>query len=417
MPSIARKNLFEDVPRFLVAQAGIMFAVSLVTIQIGILRGFTRSTGLLIDHSSADLWVASKDMVHLELSSPMPAERVVQAEKVEGVDRAEALMIRTSIWRDRDGGITPIRIFGFNPGSRIFAGWEITQGKLDDLKQPYTVIIDQANLKALKLNQSGDRATIGSFGNLPAQLVGTNTNTQSIPSSVFIFTSLENANAYGSSGVSPNVKCTQQADGGFNCATAIDPSATTPSKLEPPRTVSLADPISYVLIRAKAGQNLQQLKQRLETTLPGTRVYTQSEIANITRTYWTERTGVGFVLGLGAAVGFIVGMVIVGQILYSSVSDHLREFGTLKAMGASNWVIYSVILEQALWMAVLGYIPSIALCLGLGAWTQAAKGIMILITPATGAGIFVMTVVMCVGSALFAVQKVTRVDPAIVFKA
>lgn len=86
-------------------------------------------------------------------------------------------------------------------------------------------------------------------------------------------------------------------------------------------------------------------------------------------------------------------------------------------MGASNWVIYSVILEQALWMAVLGYIPSIALCLGLGAWTQAAKGIMILITPATGAGIFVMTVVMCVGSALFAVQKVTRVDPAIVFKA
>jgi putative ABC transport system permease protein len=109
--------------------------------------------------------------------------------------------------------------------------------------------------------------------------------------------------------------------------------------------------------------------------------------------------------------------VIVGQILYASVADHIREFGTLKAMGASNWVIYSVIVEQALWMAVLGYIPSMALCYALSSWTLGAKGVLILIEPTTAATVFVITVVMCVGSALFAVQKVTRVDPAIVFKA
>ncbi|MCU0550425.1 MAG: ABC transporter permease [Leptolyngbya sp. Prado105] len=141
MASIARKNLFEDIPRFLVAQAGIVFAVSLVTIQIGILRGFTRSTARLVDQSSADLWVASKDIVHLELSSPMPAQRVEQAQKVEGVDRAEALMIRSSIWRDSQGRITPIRIYGFDPSSRLFAGWEVTQGNLDALNQPYTVMV------------------------------------------------------------------------------------------------------------------------------------------------------------------------------------------------------------------------------------------------------------------------------------
>jgi putative ABC transport system permease protein len=418
MASIARKNLFEDIPRFLVAQAGIVFAVSLVTIQLGILKGFSRSTARLIDYSTADLWVASKDMVHMELSTPMPAERVMQAQAVEGVERAEALMIRTSIWRDSQGRISPIRVFGFDPDSRIFATWDISKGDLKALKQPYTVMIDQAQLKSLGLNQPGDRGNIGAFSSLPAQLVGYTKDTQSIASSTFIYTSLENANAYGLGNASTSVRCIQQPDGSTACINASEtPLNSTPVNPEPPRRVNVSDPISFVLIRAKSGQDLSQLKQRLEAALPGTKVYTQGEIAAVTREFWTERTGIGFVLGLGATVGFVVGMVIVGQILYSSVSDHLREFGTLKAMGASNWVIYCVILEQALWMAVLGYIPSIALCLGLGAWTQAAKGIMILITPATGAGIFVLTVVMCVGSALFAVQKVTRVDPAIVFKA
>lgn len=419
MASIARKNLFEDIPRFLVAQAGIMFAVSLVTIQLGILRGFTRSTARLVDHSSADLWVAAKDMVHLELTSSIPADRVVQAQKVEGVARAEALMIRSSIWRDAQGNIAPVRVFGFDPGSRLFAGWNIVQGDLNTLKQPYTVFVDQASVRSLGL-QSQNQGSIGSFGTLPAQVVGRIDDTQSIASSAFVFTSLENANAYSNAGINTSVTCTRQPSGEVACLNNFENQPLNDRKTEPPptpRQLNIADPISYVLIRAKPGQDLQQLKQRLEATLPEVRVYTQAEIADITRNFWTERTGVGFVLGLGAAVGFIVGMVIVGQILYSSVSDHLREFGTLKAMGASNWVIYRVILEQALWMAVLGYIPSMALCLGLGAWTQAAKGIMILITPTTAGGILVLTVVMCVGSALFAVQKVTRVDPAIVFKA
>jgi putative ABC transport system permease protein len=136
-----------------------------------------------------------------------------------------------------------------------------------------------------------------------------------------------------------------------------------------------------------------------------------------TESFWQKRTGIGFILGLGAAVGVIVGGIIVGQILYSSVTDHLKEFGTLKAMGASDWTIYGVIVEQALWMAVLGYIPGMVLCLGVGAWTFATQGITILITPLTAIAVFGITVAICVGSAVFAIQKVTRVDPAIVFKA
>ncbi|NJP11083.1 MAG: FtsX-like permease family protein [Leptolyngbyaceae cyanobacterium RU_5_1] len=414
MASIARKNLFEDIPRFIVAQAGIMFAVSLVTIQLGILDGFSRSTTRLIEQSDADLWVSSQEMLHLEVTLPIPLERLLQTRQVNGVERAEALISRSGVWLDSAGHIVPVKVWGFNPGGRLFGNWRMSQGSLSSLQEPYTFITDRSNLGALDLKQVSD---VGKIVPLQAKLVGLSEDTQSMASSTSLFASLENANAFGGSG-SGNLNCTIQA-GQVECLSPLTRS-TSPSSSEPPpppRNLSLEDSISYVLVQAKPDQDLSELKKRLESALPNTRVHTKAEMVEITHTYWRKRTGVGFILGLGATVGVIVGMVVVSQILYSSVSDHIKEFGTLKAMGASDWVVYGVITEQALWMAVLGYVPSMALCLGLGAWTVATKGIVILITPGTAIAILGVTVIMCVGSALFAIQKVTHVDPAIVFKA
>jgi putative ABC transport system permease protein len=324
--------------------------------------------------------------------------------------------MRGGRWRDATGHLSPVRIWGFNPDGQLFAGWPVVKGQLSDLHQPYTVIIDTASLASLAAHQIGDQ---GSIGNLPAQVVAFTQDTKSNASSAFVFTSLETANAYGTAELSSAVTCSRKPDGGMDCNNQFAENApNTPiSNLPAPRRLNLGDPISFILIKAKPGEDLNQLKQRITQALPNTVAHTTAEMAQLTRAYWEERTSVGFILGLGATVGFIVGMVIVGQILYASVADHIREFGTLKAMGASNWVVYSVIMEQALWMAVLGYIPSMVLCFGLSSWTLAAKGVLILIEPTTAATVFVITVVMCVGSALFAVQKVTRVDPAIVFKA
>lgn len=418
MASIARKNLFEDIPRFLVAQAGIMFAVSLVTIQIGILRGFSRSTAVVIDYASADLWVASKEMVSFELTSPIPADYINQASKIPGVDRAEILLLRAGRWRGPDGKLSPTRIFGFNPDGQLFAGWRLLDGSLSAIKQPYTAIVANGVQKSLGL-ETPDQKTGGAIGGLPVTIVGTAEDIQSNASSPFLFSSLETANTYGSAEVNSSVNCTRQASGDLNCVNTFKnrPLGEKIGELAPPKPLSLSDPITYILIRAKPGEDLTALKQRLSNALPETQVLTQKELAAITRNYWEARTGVGFILGLGATVGFIVGMVVVGQILYASVADHLREFGTLKAMGAPNRVIYRIIIEQSLWMAGLGYVPSMALCLTLGQWTQVTRGIMILIEPSTAAAVLLLTVAMCVGSALFAVQKVTRVDPAIVFKA
>lgn len=413
MVSIARKNLLEDIPRFLVAQLGIMFAVSLVTIETGIFSGFTRSSAKLISNSTADIWVASDSMVYIDLTLPMPLTHLSVAQKIPGVERAEALIVGAGLWRHPIGEIAPVKVVGFDPQGQLFIPDNIVQGSVSGLKAPNTVIVDITNANSLNIRHVGEIAEVNT---LPVRSVGLTQGNRSIASNPYMFTSLENANAYLSSGKTSTLSCKLQSGStNFQCTNTYVQKAPTSDPA--PRPLASSDPITYILIRAQPGQNLQALKQQLNAALPNTRAYTRAEMRKKTQTYWQQRTGIGYLLGLGATVGVIVGAIIVGQILYSSVSDHLKEFGTLKAMGASDWIIYGVIVEQALWMAVIGYIPSTILCLGVAAWTLASQGIMILITPTTAIAVFGVTVVMCVGSAIFAIQKVTRVDPAIVFKA
>jgi putative ABC transport system permease protein len=399
MASISRKNLIEDIPRFFVAQAGIMFAVSLVTIQTGLQSGFARSSSWLIDRSQADMWVASKNMTHLGQTRTIPYERLAEARQVEGVDRAEAVIIQGADWyQEHADKISSVTVVGSSPDGLLFSPTtQFVEGSFQDLQEPYNIITGRTNLESLHIRKVGD---FGKINDIRANVVGLTEGTQSIVFGNIVFTSLESANAY------INVRSADRRQ------VRDDNSTPTPA----PRAIAETDPITYILIRAEPGVNLETLKNRLEKALPRTRAYTRQEMSLQTQEYWKERSGIGFILGLGAVVGIVVGIVVVGQILYASVSDRIKEFGTLKAMGASDRFIYRVIVEQGLWMAILGYVPGMALCLGVAAWTAQTQGIVILITPASAFAVFGITVAMCVGSAFFAIQKVTRVDPAIVFK-
>jgi putative ABC transport system permease protein len=182
--------------------------------------------------------------------------------------------------------------------------------------------------------------------------------------------------------------------------------------------MTAADLTSFVLVRAEDTVEIETLRSQIQAALPShMQVLTQAEMAQQTRQYWLSRTGIGLVLGLGAIASVGVGMVIIGQILYASVSDHIQEFGTLKAIGASNYQIAKIVLEQSAWMALIGYGPSMLICSGFGVWLYTTQGILVLITPLTAIGILGITVAMSAGSALFAVQKVCRIDPMTVFKA
>lgn len=190
MVSIARKNLLEDIPRFLVAQAGIMFAVSLVTIQTGIFNGFTRSSAKLINNSTADIWVASDTMVYLDLTLPIPLAHVNLAKNVPGVELAEPLIANGGMWRARE--IAPIRVIGFDPLGQLFTPKNIVKGSVGALKEPYTVIVDKTNASSLNVRNIGDKAEVNT---LPVRLVGLTQGNRSIASNPYMFTSLESANS------------------------------------------------------------------------------------------------------------------------------------------------------------------------------------------------------------------------------
>jgi putative ABC transport system permease protein len=418
MVSLARKNLLEDIPRFLVAQAGIMFAVSLVTLQTGIFNGFTRSTGQLIHNADADIWVASESQVQIELTLPIPLSHVLQARQVPGVELAEALIFSGAMWRRSGSEIASVKVVGFDPNGQLFTPKNLKKGSVSTLTEPYTAIIDKTTLDSLDIKRIGDVATVNS---IPTRIVGLTQGNRAIVSNPFLFTSLKSANVYLTSGQKSDLSC--QLPSGSQELVCTNTSTRSPQSGAPiqpppvPDKLVASDLITYILIKAQPGENLQALKKKLEAALPNTRAYTRAEFIQKNQNYWQQRTGVGFILGLGAIVGIIVGVIIVGQILYSSVSDHLKEFGTLKAMGASDWTVYGVIIEQAIWMAILGYLPSVALCYGVATWAYATEGILILITPVSAIAVFGVTLVMCVGSAIFAIQKVTRLDPAMVFKA
>ncbi|AFZ43271.1 protein of unknown function DUF214 [Halothece sp. PCC 7418] len=418
MVSLARKNLLEDIPRFLVAQAGILFAVSLVTLQTGIFSGFSQSTVTLINNSSAALWVTSDSLVQLELTLPLPVSELIKARKVAGVARAEGLLFAGAQWYPPEGEMARSRMVGFSPKGRLYRPPKIREGDLNDLNEPYTVMIDRTDQDSLNVQKVGTEVQMNGIS---TKVVGLTDGNASMISNPFVLTSLKNATAYLNAGQTSQIQCRlPQGSSELECVNRFEPKSGEEELVTPPsepRDLVASDIITFILVQPEAGVELSPLKQRLESELNQVSVYTQEELIQKTQTYWQQRTGIGLILGLGTVVGIIVGIVVVSQILYSSVSDHIREFGTLKAMGASAGMIYRVIIEQALWMAVLGYLPAMILCLGLAQWINWNQGTLLLITPVSAIAIFVITIIMCIGSAMFAIQKVNRVDPAIVFKA
>ena len=142
---------------------------------------------------------------------------------------------------------------------------------------------------------------------------------------------------------------------------------------------------------------------------------TTEEFAQIERDYWANGTGIGFIFGLGVGVGFIVGIVIVYQILYSDVSEHLPEYATLKAMGYGDSYLLGVLLQEALLLAVLGYLPSVVLALGLYQAAFAATLLPISMTTRRAVTVLIMTIVMCSASGAIAMRKLRAADPADIF--
>jgi len=370
---LAARNLLQDRLRFAATVVGIVFSIILVTIQLGLFLSFERMVTTMIDHASADLWIVPLGTKCFEDPSLLDGSDGARALAVTGVSGAEPVVIGFTEWAVPGGGSTPVFVIGSNERGDGMRPWNIVQGSLGALQRPHAVAVDQTYFGRLGAKTVGDATEIR--GQI-AQIGAVTKGIRSFTTTPYVFAPLDRAEAY---------------------------IGTPPGK------------ISYLLVHVAAGQDITSVRQALQARLAKVEVLTPDEFRTRSRDFWLYGTGAGAALFAGALLGAIVGTVIVAQTLYSSTKDHLNEFATLRAIGSSTGYILKVIIAQALLSAVIGF--SLAASVGLIiVMATAESALPILMTPALTGGLFLLTVVMCIASAMAAIVQVIRIDPTMVFK-
>src|SRR5262249_55384794 len=174
--------------------------------------------------------------------------------------------------------------------------------------------------------------------------------------------------------------------------------------------------INIGVIRLKPGADPESVRTLLAETLPhDVEVLTKEGLQQREINYWAKATPIGFVFTFGAIMGFVVGMVIVYQILFADVADHLPEYATLKAVGYPDSYLFFVVFYEAVILAVLGYLPGFALSAQLYRLTERATHLPMNLNGEVGGLVLGLTVVMCTVSGMIAVRKVRSADPAEIF--
>ena len=174
--------------------------------------------------------------------------------------------------------------------------------------------------------------------------------------------------------------------------------------------------IEVGLIRLRAGADADAVVERLKRDLPDdVNVLTKTGFIAFEQDYWRSSTSIGFIFTLGAAMGFVVGCVIVYQILYSDVSDHLPEYATLMAMGYRLPTLLGVVAREGMLLAVFGYLPAYAAGQGLYLLVRNATQLPVSMNLTRALTVFIMILVMCMGSATLAMRRLGDADPAEIF--
>ena len=373
MPPLARRNLFHDKVRLAVTVTGIVFAVVLIVVELGLFVGFTETTSALVDNSNADLWITSKHVPYVELGVPFSERKLYQARAVPGVADAQKMIAHWTQWKRPDGRNESVQIVGLNPDSPLERPWNLVQGHVQDLKRPDAIILDDIYKQKLQVTGVNE---VFEINGKRARVVGFTHGIRSFTTSPYVFTTFKRAQEYAG--------------------------------LREDQTI-------FILVKLAPGADLETVRRALLAHLTDVEVFTSKQFSRMTQIYWMFTTGAGVAVLLAAVLGLVVGFVVVAQTIYATTVDHLKEFGTLKAMGAPNSYVYKVILTQATISAVIGY--------GLGMLVSAfvvrasqAGGAAILMPWPMAVGMFFLTLLMCTSAALVSINKVTRLDPAMVFK-
>ena len=370
--TLAFRNLFHDRIRLAVTLIGILFSIVLVAVQLGLYLGASNMITANIDHAKADLWITAYGAKSFEDGGMLltPRERH-QALATPGVKAVIPLVVRFAEWRKPEGGSTRVVLIGTDAEDGGLVPFNLIEGTWEDIKAPEAIAVDRTYLNELGIKGVGDTAQIAN-GRVRVRAI--TDGIRSFTQSPYAYTTLNRSRAlFGDT-----------------------------------------DNTTFYLVQLQPGANVKKVQQELAGRLEGAEVLTQEEFRDRSLKQWLFRTGAGVALIGGALLGSLVGTVIVAQTLYSSTKDHLSEFATLRALGSSSGYIHKVILAQAGISAVVGYALGISIALTILVLSRNTALPMVM-TPGLAFWLFTLTVGMCAISALSAIVKVTKIDPATVF--
>jgi putative ABC transport system permease protein len=373
MVSLARKNLLHDRLRFAITVAGVAFAVTLILVQVGLFMGLLAKATVTIENASADIWVTSRETPNVDFAHAFPETRVLRVRSIPGVARADNLLVQFMNIQLPSGAEEGCLVYGLEDFSAWNLPWKVQGADVRDLRRGRFILMDRSATRRFGSFEVGDYREIL---RRRFKIIGTTTEAQSFTTAPVVFMDFRNAQEL------------------------LD---------------TLQNNTQYILVRTAPGADVQAVKDEIRARLPFNDVYTKAEWARRSRAYWVVSTGLGMNMGVTVFLGVLVGVVVVGQTLYTSAVEHVKEFGTVKAIGGSNWDIYRILGEQAVIAAVVGFALGGLLSLAMRP-AMAKLYLNVLISPAFAATVFVGTVVMCLGAAMLSFRRVAGIDPALVFR-
>jgi putative ABC transport system permease protein len=454
---LAWLQLTYEKSRLLVAIAGITFAVVLMFLQLGFRDALFTSAIRLQSNLVGDLVIISPQSTNLVGMRNFSQRRLYQALGMKEVASVNPVYIGLGAWKiqeDPAGQTRNILVLGANPDAKVFkmAGAE---ANIDHIKTQDVVLFDRASRAefgpivgecgtlALKAKFTDDafacnnlvtrevanrKLTIGGLFELGASFAADGAVITSDTNFLRIFDSRRSGLInVGLINLKPDTS-PYKAMRNFILSQPSDHVILPREKLQPDgKRVQILYKESIdangKLIREenkdkvfvyKTDLTVEDLKKTHDAAVDDTRILTMEGYIDFEKGYWQKSTAIGFIFSLGTVMGFIVGIVIVYQILYTDVSDHLAEYATLKAMGYGNLYLAQVVIQESFVLSILGFIPGLGISFGLYNLTKNATLLPLYIWD-KAIPVMILTMVMCVISGAISLRKVQSADPAEIF--
>jgi putative ABC transport system permease protein len=375
---IAWLNLVHEKSRLVTALAGVAFAVLLVFMNLGFLGALGDSASMFYNYMNADIYLVSPQTLEISSTKAFPRERLYQAAGLAGIERVMPLYLGYLQWRNPESRESrAIFMFAFNPDDPVM--------KLPALQTP---------------------ANRAAFRQMDTVLFDLRSRPEYGPKAVGTVTEVSRREI--------TIGGQYELGGGFAAdATMMTNDQNFVRFLKIPLSL-----VNMGLVKLDPGADADQVAKQLRQILPpDVVVRTKAEAIENDRDYWIETTSTGFIFGMGVVVSCIVGVVIVYQILYTDISNHMKQYATLKAMGYRSGYLFNVVIQEAIILSVLGYIPGFAISLGLYEFASKATGggLPVAMDVQRAISVLVLTIVMCTISALVSVRKVVTAEPVELF--